>query len=114
MATDVLVVFCTFPAGDKAAEVARTLVEEQLAACVNIVPGVRSIYSWQGKVCDDAEQLAVIKTTAARFEDMRTRLVTLHPYEVPEVVGMPVAAGHEPYLAWVRGNTESRETGTVS
>ena len=104
MTADVLVVFCTFPPGDKIAEVARTLVEENLAACVNIVPGVRSIYSWQGKVCDDPEQLAVIKTTTARFEAMRARLVALHPYDVPEVVGMDVAKGHPDYLAWVRGD----------
>ena len=97
----VLVVFSTFPDPDKAAEVARTLVSEQLAACVNLVAPVRSIYRWQGDVSDEAETLAVIKTTTERFEAMRTRLVELHPYEVAEVIALPIEAGHAPYLAWI-------------
>ncbi|HET8968166.1 MAG TPA: divalent-cation tolerance protein CutA [Gaiellaceae bacterium] len=97
----VLVVFSTFPDPDKAAEVARTLVSEQLAACVNLVGPVRSIYRWQGDVSDEAETLAVIKTTTERFEAMRTRLVELHPYEVAEVIALPIEAGHAPYLAWI-------------
>ena len=101
--TDVVVVLCTFPAGELAAQVARTVVEEGLAACVNLVPQVRSIYRWEGATCDDLEQLAVAKTTAAGFEALRARLVALHPYAVPEVLALPVAAGHAPYLDWVRG-----------
>lgn len=101
----VLVVFSTFPDPDKAAEVARTLVTEQLAACVNIVGGVRSIYRWEGEISDDRETLAVIKTTSERFEEMRSRLVALHPYQVPEVIAMPVESGHAPYLAWVADET---------
>jgi periplasmic divalent cation tolerance protein len=102
-----LVVFSTFPSADKAAEVARTLVTEQLAACVNLVGPVRSIYRWEGKDCDDTESLAVIKTTHERFEAMRARLVELHPYDVPEVVALPVEAGHAPYLAWVTSSVTS-------
>src|SRR5574338_383690 len=97
----VLVVLSTFPNPDKAAEVARTLVSEQLAACVNLVSQIRSIYRWQGEISDDTETLAVIKTTDERFEAMRTRLVELHPYEVAEVIALPIEAGHAPYLAWV-------------
>lgn len=97
----VLVVFSTFPDPDKASEVARTLVSENLAACVNLVGPVRSIYRWKGKISDDNETLAVIKTTTRRFEAMRKRLVALHPYEVAEVIALPVEAGHAPYLAWV-------------
>ena len=93
--------FSTFPDSDKAAEVARTLVSEQLAACVNLVAPVRSIYRWQGDVSDETETLAVIKTTTERFEAMRTRLVELHPYEVAEVIALPIEAGHAPYLAWI-------------
>lgn len=96
-----LVVLSTFPNPDKAAEVARTLVSEQLAACVNLVSQIRSIYRWQGEISDDTETLAVIKTTDERFEAMRTRLVELHPYEVAEVIALPIEAGHAPYLAWV-------------
>jgi periplasmic divalent cation tolerance protein len=97
----VLVVFSTFPNPDKAAEVARILVSENLAACVNLLGPVRSIYRWQGDISDDSEVLAVIKTTSERFEEMRKRLVELHPYEVAEVIALPVEAGHAPYLAWV-------------
>jgi periplasmic divalent cation tolerance protein len=102
----VLVVFSTFPTADKAAEVARTLVTEQLAACVNLVGPVRSIYRWKGEISDDSETLAVIKTTAERFDALKARLVELHPYEVAEVIAMPVEAGHAPYLAWVEAETK--------
>lgn len=97
----VLVVLSTFPTPDKAAEVARTLVGEQLAACVNLVSQIRSIYRWQGEISDDSETLALIKTTDERFEAMKARLVELHPYEVAEVIALPIEGGHAPYLAWV-------------
>lgn len=101
----VLAVFSTFPTAEKAAEVARTLVTEGLAACVNLVGPVRSIYRWKGELNDDQETLAVIKTTRDRFDAMKTRLVGLHPYEVAEVIALPVQAGHAPYLAWVADET---------
>lgn len=97
----VRVVLSTFPNADKAAEVARVLVEEQLCACVNLVPAVRSIYRWQGAISDDTECLAVIKTTRERFPPLADRLRSLHPYEVPEILALDVADGHAPYLAWV-------------
>ena len=100
--TPVLVALSTFPNADKAAEVARVLVEEALAACVNIATSpVRSIYRWKGQTYDEQETLVIIKTTRDRFEAMRARLVALHPYEVAEVIAMPVAAGHPPYVDWV-------------
>jgi periplasmic divalent cation tolerance protein len=102
----VLVVFSTFPNPDKAAEVARTLVTEQLAACVNLIGPVRSIYRWKEEISDDTETLAVIKTTRERFDAMKARLVELHPYEVAEVIAMPVDAGHAPYLDWVEAETK--------
>ena len=101
----VLAVFSTFPNPDKAAEVARILVTEQLAACVNLVGPVRSIYRWKGEISDDSETLAVIKTTRERFDAMKTRLVELHPYEVAEVIALPIEAGHAPYLAWIETET---------
>jgi periplasmic divalent cation tolerance protein len=97
----VIVVFSTFPTEDKAADVARTLVSEGLCACVNLVPPVRSIYRWQGQIADERETLAILKTTRERFDALRERLVALHPYEVPEVIALPVEAGHPPYLDWV-------------
>ncbi len=97
----VTVVLSTFPNPDKAAEIANILVGEGLCACVNLVPAVRSIYRWQGKIHDDTETLAVIKTSRERAEAVITRLVALHPYEVPEAIVLPVDGGHAPYLAWV-------------
>jgi periplasmic divalent cation tolerance protein len=107
MPPDVIVVFSTFPNADKAAEIARILVSEGLAACVNLLPQIRSIYRWNGELHDDQEVLAIIKTTRDRFEAMRTRLVGLHPYEVAEVIALPVEAGHLPYLSWVAAETKA-------
>jgi periplasmic divalent cation tolerance protein len=101
----VAVVLSTFPNEARAAEVGRALVDARLAACVNVIPGVRSIYRWQGAVEDATEVLAVIKTTSERLEALRDRLVELHPYEVPEVLALPVTGGHAGYLAWVASVT---------
>ena len=103
--TDALVVLVTTPTPERAAELARALVEERLAACGNVVPGLRSIYRWEGKVQDDAEALLVLKTTRGRFEALRDRVLALHPYEVPELLVLPVAGGGAAYLAWVREST---------
>jgi periplasmic divalent cation tolerance protein len=84
-----------------AERIATALVERGLAACVNIVPGVTSVYRWKGAVERDLELLLVIKTRADRFEALREALVSLHPYEVPELIALPVDAGHPPYLAWL-------------
>jgi len=102
---DTLVVLVTAPSAEAAAGIARALVEERLAACGNVVPGLRSIYRWEGKVHDDAEALLVLKTTRSRFPALRDRVLALHPYEVPEVLALPVEEGSEKYLAWVRAET---------
>ena len=102
---DALVVLVTAPTPERAAEIARALVEERLAACGNVVPGLRSIYRWEGKVQDDPEALLVLKTTRARFEALRDRVLALHPYEVPEVLALPVEAGSAAYLAWIGRET---------
>lgn len=102
-----IVVLCNAPP-DQAPRLARALVEEGLAACVNLLPGVRSIYRWQGEVHDEAETTLLVKTAASRAADLRARLAELHPYEVPEIVVLPVdeAASDPRYLAWVRSCTE--------
>jgi periplasmic divalent cation tolerance protein len=100
--SEAIVVLVTAPSADKAAELARTLVEERLAACGNVLPGVRSIYRWKDTVHDEPEALLVLKTQGALFEELRARVVALHPYECPEVLRLPVEAGHLPYLAWIR------------
>lgn len=101
VSASVVVVLSTLPSPEKAAEIARILVEERLAACVNIVPQVRSIYRWKDQVQDETETLAIAKTTADRAEALHRRMLALHPYDVPEVIALPVSGGHAPYLAWV-------------
>lgn len=96
-----IVLLSTAPSEEVALRVARTLVEEQLAACVNVVPGVRSIYRWEGKLQDDAELLLVIKTTPARQDQAVARLREVHPYTCPEAVALPILGGNPAYLSWL-------------
>jgi periplasmic divalent cation tolerance protein len=100
-----LVVLVTAPTPERAAELARALVEERLAACGNVVPGLRSIYRWEGKIEDEPEVLLVLKTTRDRFDALRERVLALHPYQVPEVLALPVEAGSARYLAWLVAET---------
>ena len=96
-----LLCLSTCPDAETAARIARTLVEERLAACVNRLPGIRSTCRWQGDIRDDAEVLLLVKTTRERFESVRARLVELHPYEVPELVALDIADGLPAYLDWL-------------
>ena len=95
------IVLMTAPDAKVAATIARALVDERLAACVNVVSGVRSIYRWQGELQDDAEVLLLAKTRADRCAALAARVEALHPYELPEVVVLPVEGGSENYLDWV-------------
>ena len=104
--TDGQLVLTMLPTADVAAEIAHTLVTERLAACCNLVPAVRSIYRWQDKINDDNEVLLLIKTRSEHFERLKSRILELHPYEVPEVLAIPVEAGYAAYLEWL-----ARETG---
>jgi periplasmic divalent cation tolerance protein len=96
-----ILVLTTADSLDLALRIASALVEQKEAACVNIVPGIRSIYRWEGKVCDDAELLLLIKSSADRFEAVRSRIRQLHTYEVPEVISLPIVAGDPSYLRWL-------------
>jgi periplasmic divalent cation tolerance protein len=96
-----LVVLSTVERAEDAERIARALVERGLAACVNVVPGLVSIYRWKGAVERADERLLLIKTRADRFGALREALVALHPYELPEVLALPIADGHAPYLAWL-------------
>jgi periplasmic divalent cation tolerance protein len=96
-----LVALSTVATAPDAERIATVLVERGLAACVNVVPGVTSIYRWKGAVERDLELLLVIKTRADRFEALREALVSLHPYELPELIALPVEGGSLPYLAWL-------------
>jgi periplasmic divalent cation tolerance protein len=99
---EVRVAFITAPDLEKATGIARALVEERLAACVNLLPGIRSVYRWEGSIEEDAEVLLVVKTRADRAGELVDRVVELHPYDVPEVVMLPAVGGSPAYLDWVR------------
>ncbi len=101
--TDKIVVFSTASSAEEAEKVARSLVEARLAACVNVVPGLRSYYRWQGKIEDSAEFLLVIKSAREHFEALCTLIKKLHSYEVPEVIAVPVVDGTRNYLNWMDG-----------
>jgi uncharacterized protein involved in tolerance to divalent cations len=103
--TPYIVVLTTFGTAPDAERAARTLVAERLAACATIVPRVRSVYRWKGSVRDEAEVLCILKTRRTLFSRLRARLVELHSYEVPEALALPVAAGWERYLAWLKAET---------
>lgn len=97
---------CTVPNESTAESLARALLEAGLAACVNIVPGVRSLYRWQGKIEDDRELLLVIKTQVARYAELEQCIRALHPYQTPEVLAFDVAQGSAAYLAWLTAETK--------
>lgn len=99
--TDKIVVFSTCGSEEEAVRVARTLIESQLAACVNILPQIRSIYRWQGAIEDGAEWLLVIKTKRELFPALTAKLRTVHSYEVPEAIALPIVDGLPEYLAWI-------------
>ena len=101
-----ILVLCTCPDSVCAERIATTLVEEHLAACVNRIAGIESIYRWQGKVCRDSEYLLLIKTTNDRFDVLRDRIVALHPYDTPEIIAAEITRGLQPYLHWIA--SESR------
>jgi len=101
----VIVVLVTCPSPEVGEKIARAVIEDRLAACVNVVPGLASIYRWEGKVCRDAESLLVIKTRRTKFSALSRRVKALHPYLVPEVIALPVEVGSSPYLSWIRNST---------
>lgn len=103
---EAIIVFCTCPDEPSAERIATALVEEHLAACVNRIPGIASTYRWQGKIRHDSECLLLIKTARDRFDALRERIVALHPYELPEVIGVDIALGLERYLGWIEGETQ--------
>lgn len=96
-----IVVLQTAGNADEAGRIARHIVEQKLAACVNIVPGVRSVYAWQGEICDDQEFLLITKTTRARFEELADAIRGLHSYDVPEILALPTHAVCPTYGQWL-------------
>jgi periplasmic divalent cation tolerance protein len=107
---DAILVLITAPDEAKAAELARSLVEARLAACGNIVPRIRSIYRWEGKVEDEAESLLLLKTRRPLFEALKAHVLKLHPYDVPMVESVAIEASHAPYLEWLATSTSPSQT----
>ena len=105
MTADYVLALTTLPADADAGEFGRTLVNERLAACVNLLPVMESIYRWEGRVEFEAERQLIIKTSSDRVSDLWDRVRELHPYEVPEFVVIPIVDGNEAYLKWIRDST---------
>ncbi len=101
MTTSTRLLFCTCPDAASADQLAETLVREHLAACVTQIPGAQSIYFWQGQIQRDAEVLLLIKTMEDRYPALEARIQALHPYEVPEILAVPILQGLPAYLQWV-------------
>ncbi len=102
-----VMVLVTVPDPKVAGTIAHALVEERLAACVNVLPAVRSIYAWKGEICNEGELLCMIKTRRNLFPAIRERVLDLHPYEVPEIIALPLVEGSESYLDWIAENTRA-------
>jgi periplasmic divalent cation tolerance protein len=107
--TDAVVVLVTAPTAESAAEIARALVEEGLAACGNVIPGVRSIYRWAGAVHDDPEAILILKTERRLVPALKERLPAMHPYQVPELLALAVEDGLRPYLEWLAASVRPPE-----
>lgn len=107
--TDKIVVLSTCASAEEAERIARSLVEKKLAACVNILPAVRSIYRWKGAVEDGPEILLVIKSSRALFDELQAEIGRMHSYEVPEAIAIPIVAGSEGYLDWLDRELAKRE-----
>lgn len=98
-----LIGLVTCPPG-KGPEIAQKIVSEGLAACVNIVPTVRSIYAWQGEIQDESEELLLVKTHKIKWKDFEKRMKELHPYDVPEIICIRIEDGYQPYLEWIKSS----------
>ncbi|HLG95217.1 MAG TPA: divalent-cation tolerance protein CutA [Bryobacteraceae bacterium] len=107
--TDKIVVFSTCGSSEEAEKIARSLVSKRLAACVNLLPAVRSIYRWKNAIEDSQEVLLVIKSSRALFDQVRVEIEKLHSYEVAEVIAVPVVDGSEAYLEWLSVELADRE-----
>ncbi|MEJ5361141.1 MAG: divalent-cation tolerance protein CutA [Spirochaetota bacterium] len=100
------VIFCTVPNKEVGLEIANTLISLKLAACVNIVPGLTSIYSWKGEICNDQELLLIIKTKSNLYTNIEEAINKIHPYEVAEIISMPITSGSHDYLQWIEDVTK--------
>ena len=104
--SDPIVVLVTCGSEEEATKIANSLIEERLAACVNIISPGRSIYRWEGKIWDEKEWLLIIKTQKKRFEELEKKVKSLHSYSVPEIIALPIVKGSASYLKWLEEMTE--------
>lgn len=100
-----IVVLVTTATEDEAVRIGRSLVESRLAACANVIPRIRSIYRWEGKIADEQESLIVLKSRAELFSDLEQEVKRLHSYSVPEVIAIPISAGSSQYINWIHAET---------
>lgn len=103
--TDFIVTYVTVSSMEEAKNISYALVESKLAACANIVPSITSVYTWQGKICEDQECLLIIKTRKELFLPLREKVKSLHSYTVPEIIALPVVEGSKSYLDWIKDET---------
>ncbi|MCB1232121.1 MAG: divalent-cation tolerance protein CutA [Verrucomicrobiae bacterium] len=96
-----LLVLCTFPNAEEARQIGTQLIELQVAACVNLIPQIESIYRWKGEIKQESEVMAVIKTTMNNYAEIEARIRELHPYDTPEVIAVPIERGATSYLNWI-------------
>lgn len=99
------IVLCTIDSIENAKKLAHNLVKDRLAACVNIVSGVTSVYEWKNEICEDNEYLLIIKTKSDLYEKLEAKIKELHPYEIPEIVSLKIDKGSKSYLDWIKNNT---------
>jgi periplasmic divalent cation tolerance protein len=104
--SDPIIVLVTCGSEEEALKIANALVESRLAACVNLVAPIRSIYRWEGRIWDEKEWLLIIKTQKNRFEELEKKIKSLHSYSVPEIVSVPIVEGSSSYLNWISENTK--------
>jgi periplasmic divalent cation tolerance protein len=107
--TDKIVVLVTCSSPEEGRRIARALVERRLAACVNMVAGIESVYRWKGAVEEASECLLLVKTTRGRFQALQSAVRELHSYELPEIVAVPIVDGLDAYLSWIAASVESVE-----
>jgi len=101
-----IVIFITAPTPEKGEEIARALVTEGIAACASIIPRIKSVYSWDGKICEDEEVLLLVKSRKCLFPEIRDRVKSLHSYDVPEIISLPIIDGLPEYLDWLKSVTK--------
>lgn len=106
---DAMIAYCTVPDATTGKRIADELVKRRLAACVNRIPGLVSTYEWQGEICEDGEDLLLIKTRRDCLDDLERVLGELHPYELPELIAVPIEGGSAGYLDWINRNTQHEE-----